>query len=432
MLDDPDLLDEVTDLVEAPTAILGHFEEKYLELPKPVLIAVMKKHQRYFSVLQAATPKEGEKAQSDNAQLLPYFIAIANSNSLAYPEVVRAGNEGVIHARYADAAYFYRHDTARPLESFIPRLGTLAFHEKLGSMLDKVNRLQKLAPQIARMLHAFDSQIVNVERAAALSKADLVSSMVVEMTNLQGVMGEIYALKSGESSEVAQAIREHYLPRFAGDANPETLPGLALSLADKLDSLVALFAVGAIPTASADPFGLRRIALGIIHNLLFAQIDFSISAGLSAAIALQPIEVSATTEAEINLFMSRRLQGIFLETGYAHDVVEAIITAKGDNPYSAQRTCNALSILINQTWWRETFTAYTRCARITQSLTEQLPLNPSAYLEPIEHQLHAAYLTAVATLKSAIEPVAVLGEQLQTLQKVINAYFDSILVNAKK
>jgi len=416
--EEPELLDEVTDLVEAPQALLGAFEEKYLELPTPVLIGVMKKHQRYFPVFR-------------NGKMLPNFVTVANANQLAYPEVVVAGNEGVIRARYADANFFYRQDTTRLLESYTPRLSTLTFHEKLGSMLDKVARLKVLAPHVAEMLQADAAQLAAVQRAAALAKSDLVTSMVVEMTSLQGIMGETYALKSGESPAVAQAIREHYLPRSAGDANPASLPGLALSLADKLDSLAGLFAVGAIPTGSADPFGLRRAALGVVNNLLASGTDFSIKAGLAAAAAEQPVPVSAEALAETAAFVERRLQGVLSDLGYAHDVVEAVLAVRGDNPAAAQRAALALSEMVRRPGWNDAFTAYARCARITRNLAEQLPLNPAAYAESVEQHLHDAFEHAAAAIAGSTEPATALGAQLQALQTPINAYFDKVLVNAE-
>lgn len=418
--DEPDLLDEVTDLVEAPQALLGSFEEKYLELPAPILIGVMKKHQRYFPVLQAA----------GSTQMLPHFITVANANQLPHADVVVAGNEGVIRARYADAAFFYRNDTGRQLESYTPKLSTLTFHEKLGSMLDKVERLKKLAPQIGQVLAAAATEQTVIARAAALAKSDLQTSMVVEMTSLQGIMGEIYAQRSGEAAAVAQAIREHYLPRAAGDANPATLPGLVLSLADKLDSLAGLFAVGAIPTGSADPFGLRRAALGVVYNLLAAQRDFSIRQGLSLAAALQPVAVSPAALAETGAFVERRLQGVLAEMAFAFDVVDAVLAVRGDNPCAAQRACRELDGLVQQPWWSETFTAYARCARITRNLNERLLLQPAAYAEEVEHRLHEAYLTAAATLAANAEPASVLGAVIRQLQAPINAYFDKVLVNA--
>ncbi len=423
--EDEDLLDEVTDLVESPEALLGHFEERYLELPMPVLIAVMKKHQRYFPVFV----KDGAVVQRN---MLPYFVTIANSSGLAQPDVVRAGNEGVIRARYADAAYFFRQDTERPLESYTERLGTLTFHAKLGSMLDKVERLKSLAPQIAGMLGADDTAKEAVVRSAALCKSDLVTSMVVEMTSLQGIIGEIYALKSGEIFDVATAIREHYLPRFSGDAVPETTAGLALSLADKFDSLVGLFAAGAIPSGSADPFGLRRAALGIVNALLVTETDFSIAAGLAAATALQPIEVSDERLAEAATFITRRLQGVLLDAGYAHDVVEAGLAVQGDNPFAALRAAAAVSAMVAQPDWGETFTAYARTARIVRNLDEVYNLNPAVYTEAVEHALHDATLAAAAALEASAEPGEVLGEQLIALQQPINDFFDGVMVNAEE
>ncbi|RIK38069.1 MAG: glycine--tRNA ligase subunit beta, partial [Chloroflexi bacterium] len=416
--DDPELLDEVTDLVEAPQALLGSFEDKYLELPEPVLIGVMKKHQRYFPVFR-------------DGKMLPHFITVANAADLDHPDVVVAGNEGVIRARYADAAFFYRRDTAQPLAEFTPRLATLTFHEKLGSMLDKVKRLEQLAPQIGRALDASEQQIAQVGRAAALAKSDLVTSMVVEMTSLQGIMGEIYALRSGEAPEVAQAIREHYLPRSAGDANPVTLPGLALSLADKLDSLIGLSAAGAVPTGSADPFGLRRAALGVVHNLLATHTDFSIRTGLEAAAALQPLTVPAQAVDETLAFVERRLQGVLSDLGFAHDVIEAVLAVRGDNPHAARRACEALNALVQQPWWTETFTAYARCARITRNLEQTLDLNPGAYVEAVEHELHTAWQSAAVVLTDSLEPAEELGTELRKLQDPINAYFDEVLVNAE-
>ncbi len=415
---DDDLLDEVTDLVEAPQALLGHFDDEFLTLPEPVLIGVMKKHQRYFPVLR-------------DGKLLPYFVTVANAVDLAHPEVVVAGNEGVIRARYADAAFFYRNDTAHSLESFLPRLGTLTFHARLGSMLEKSERLKRLTPTIGKLLHAGSGDLAVAERAATLAKADLVTSMVVEMTSLQGIMGEIYARQSGESPEAAQAIREHYLPRYAGDDSPVTMPGLILSLADKLDSLAGLFAVGAIPTGSADPYGLRRAALGVVNNLLAAQVDFDVREGLAAAAALQPVEVPDEVVTETAAFVQRRLQGVLLESGFAHDVVDAVLAVRGNNPFAAQRAVRALTEMVAREDWTQVFVAYARCARITRDLEELLPLAPERYQEPVEHDLHTAYTAAAAALDAADEPAYALGDELAKLAATINAYFDKVLVNAE-
>ena len=424
---DPDLLDEVTDLVESPTPVLGSFEAKYLDLPTSVLIGVMKKHQRYFPIEKMTA----EKTTTDKSQLLPHFITVANSSGLAHPEVVRAGNEGVIRARYADAAFFFRNDTARSLESFTPRLGTLTFHAKLGSMLDKVHRLEKLAPEIGAMLGGSGDELATVGRAAALSKSDLVTSMVVEMTSLQGIIGEIYAQRSGESAEVAQAIREHYLPRFAGDSTPATLPGLALSLADKLDSLAGLFAVGVSPSGSADPFGLRRAALGIVNNLISGQVDFSVNAALAQAASHLAVDASVQSLADAGDFVTRRLQGVLLEMGYAFDVVEAVLAVRGDNPAAAERACVALSKLVAGEGWDETFTAYARCARIVRSLDGERALDPAAYETDAERLLHSAWEQAQASINGADEPASALDSALDSLTAPINGFFDAVLINAE-
>ena len=415
--DEPALLDEVTELIEAPQALLGTFEAHYLELPAPVLIGVMKKHQRYFPVVK-------------NGKLVNHFVAVANSSELAHPEVVREGYEGVIRARYADAAYFYRHDTGRKLETYSPRLGTLTFHAKLGSMLDRVERLKQLAPSVAQMLGAAPAEVEVTQRAAELSKSDLVTNMVVEMTSLQGIIGEIYAVKGGETPAVGQAIREQYLPRYTGDDVPASRAGLALALADKLDSLIGLFAVRAIPTGSADPFGLRRAALGIVNSLIATKTNFSVRTGLAAAAKLQPVPVSDEVLAETAAFVEKRLEGVLSELGYAYDVVAAALAARGDNPAAAVRAADAIAALVAQPGWNDVFTAYARCARITRSLPERLALNPGAYVEGVEGELQAAYEAAVAAMADAQEPADVLWPVLKVLKEPINAYFEKVLVNA--
>lgn len=417
--EDADLLEEVIDLVEAPLAVLGSFEEKYLDLPAPVLIGVMKKHQRYFPVLDT------------QGSLRPYFVTIANADELGHPDVVRRGNEGVIRARYADAAFFYQQDTARPLESFTERLGTLTFHAKLGPMLAKVTRLQALGPQIAQMLAADTEDTETIAQAAALCKSDLVTAMVVEMTSLQGVMGEIYARQAGTPPAVARAIREHYLPRFAGDATPESLPGLVLSLSDKLDSLAGLFGVGVTPSGSADPFGLRRAALGIVNILTLRRVPFDLSAALEKAASQYGDLLADDAVSKAREFIVRRLEGVLREMGYPADVVDAVLARRGDDPYAAARACHALALLVSAPHWQESFTAYARCARIVRTLNQELPLNPAVYTEDGEHQLHAAYQKAAAQLHAAEDAATLLGEVLAELAAPINQFFDTVLVHAE-
>ena len=252
---DPELLDEVANLVEYPTVLCGRFEERFLALPAEVLVAVMKKHQRYFPVY------------APDGRLLPYFITVRNGDAV-HLDMVTAGNEQVLRARFADAAFFYKHDTQHTLDDCVPRLATLTFQAKLGSMLDKVRRLEQCTPAVARLLGLTAEETAIAQRAAALSKADLATRMVVEMTSLQGIMGGHYARTSGESEAVATALAEQYNPVST------TRPGLALALADRLDSLLGLFAVGLAPKGSNDPFALRRAALGVIENLVANQTAF--------------------------------------------------------------------------------------------------------------------------------------------------------------
>jgi glycyl-tRNA synthetase len=379
--EDPDLLEEVTNLVEQPTAFLGHFEEEYLRLPTEVLIAVMKKHQRYFPVLDG------------DGRLRPYFVAVRNGGE-EHLDVVRQGNEAVLRARFADADYFYREDTARPLESFLPRLATLTFQEQLGSMLDKARRLEELVPEVARMLGLTEEETAVARRAAHLCKADLATQMVVEFTSLQGVMGREYALKSGEPPEVARAIFEHYLPRFAGDALPETLPGLALGLADRLDSLAGLFAVGLVPSGSADPYGLRRDALGMVQALIGARRFFSVRAGLVAAARLLPVRADpAALEAALEFFTGR-LRVVLREQGFRHDAVEAVLAARGDDPYRALLAVEALSRWTARDDWPRILDNYARCVRITRDFPERFPLDPARFVHPIERELYDAWQKA--------------------------------------
>ncbi len=248
------------------------------------------------------------------------------------------------------------------------------------------------------------TEIDDVGRAAALSKSDLVTSMVVEMTSLQGIMGEIYAQAERRTSRRGPG-DPRALPAALLPAMPARLrsPGLALSLADKLDSLAGLFAVGAMPTGSADPFGLRRAALGIVNSLLASSTNFSIAEGLAEAAALQPVPVSDENLAESGQFVLRRLQGVLLDAGYPFDVVEAVLAVRGDNPVGRAARVQALAALVKQPQWPETFTAYARCARITRNLERMLALNPAAYVEQVEHDLHSAYAAAAALMQGAEE-----------------------------
>ncbi len=423
---DEALLDEVTDLVEAPQAVLGSFETRYLDLPQSILTAVMKKHQRYFPVLSRPSGSDGAPS------LAPRFVTVANADALEHPDVVREGNEGVIRARYADAEFFYKQDTARPLDSYTQRLDTLTFHAKLGSMLEKAGRLQSLAPCIAQMLGAGNDDVETSRQAAALCKTDLVTSMVVEMTSLQGIMGEIYALNSGEQPAVAQAVREHYLPRYDGDIIPRSKAGFALSLADKLDSLIGLFGVGVTPSGSADPFGLRRAALSIVNVLTLGKHSFDLTAALEQAASHYGTLLSDDAVPHARDFVIRRLERKLRDQGHPPDIVDAVLAARGDDPSAAVDAVHHLAAAVASPDWEETLTAYARCARIVRGLDRELPLQPAAYQEKVEHELHSACDSAAAKLEGAANNAELLGPVLAELAAPINSYFDAVLVNAEQ
>ncbi len=412
--EDEALLEQVTDLVEQPFALLGNFEPEYLELPAAVLITVMKKHQRYFPVVD------------EEGHLMPHFITIVNGRDRD-PDLVRAGNEAVIRARYADAAYFVKEDRKRPLKSFNPDLAKLTFQEKLGSMLDKVHRLEQLTPAVADLLGLSNEEKAAAARAATLSKADLATSMVVEMTSLQGIMGEIYALDSGESPEVARAIREQYIVK---PDEPLSSAGLALNIADRLDSLVGLFAVGLAPKSTADPFGLRRAALALVQTLMASGRDFDIREGLKAAARLQPVSLPDDVLAEVMDFIAKRLYVALRDEGFPHDVVEAVLAEQAWNPAQARDAVAALADAVQQPWWEDAFTAYARAKRIVRNLDQTYDLNPDAYAEPATKALHAAYEGAAAKLAQSRDMFTLI-QLLRELQAPINGFFENVLVMAE-
>ncbi len=420
--DDPGLLDEVTYLVEQPTALIGRFEETYLSLPRDLLVMVMRKHQRYFPVVKAGSEK-----------LLPHFIAVRNGGQ-EHMDVVRHGNQEVIRARFADAEFFWKADTQKKLAEFLPRLDTLTFQEELGSMLDKTHRLKGLVPKLCQMLDMPDPETQIATRAARLCKADLVTQMVIDFTALQGIMGREYARLSGEPEEVAVAIFEHYLPRYAGDALPKSRPGLVVGLANRLDSLAGLFAVGLAPTGSADPYHLRRDALSLIHNLITHQQPFSVRQGLALAAELMPVPVGDQSLDETATFVRERLRGVLRDEGYPFDVVDAVLSdRRGDDPYRARLAVQGLAEWVERPDWPEILAAYSRCVRILRTVSEELDpgaLDPEHFVEPETQALYQAYALAAETLS----PESNLDDLLTALTALvppISRFFDEVLVMAE-
>jgi glycyl-tRNA synthetase len=419
---DAGLLAEVTNLVEAPTALRGDFDPAHLELPDEVLVSVMKKHQRYFPI---------EK----NGRLLPCFITVANKpprpgRECDGAETIIDGNQHVIRARFADAAFFVRDDLKRPLQDYLPRLGTLIFQTKLGSMLDKTRRIEKLVDALIPLLGLDSAETGSARRAARLCKADLVTHMVIEMTSLQGQIGRQYALRSGESPAVGDAIFEHYLPRFAGDATPSSRAGLVIGLADRLDSLSGLFAAGLAPTGNKDPFAQRRLALGLVQNLVAWDLDLDLKHVLQAASSHQPIPVSEESLVACLEFITERLRNVLLEAGWRYDVVDAVLSAQGANPAGAARAVQSLSAWVARPDWHEILPAYARCVRITRSFDQVFPIDPQRFVEPAEKDLYAALLTAEASPRAGGAVDDFLGAFLPMIPAV-NRFFDGVLVMAE-
>ena len=325
MLDDS-LLSEVTNLVEKPTPVLGNFNSDFLGLPRDVLVSTMKKHQRYFPIASASPI--GRARSGGEQALLPNFIAIRNGDE-KYLEIVQQGNEHVLGARFADANFFVREDLKQPLEAYRPSLAGLMFHAKLGSMLDKSERMLKLADTLAGMLRLDNPQRSIVQRAAFLAKADLVTRMVTEMTSLQGIIGREYALRCGEDPAVAQAIGEQY------QAVPASLVGVVVALADRLDLLAGLFAAGLAPTGTKDPFGLRRAAIGVVQPLIEHNLDFDLVAGIRAAARSEPVPADQAVQTQVLDFIAGRLSVVLKESGNKYDVVDAVLAAQSGNPAGA-------------------------------------------------------------------------------------------------
>jgi glycyl-tRNA synthetase len=382
--DEPELLAEVANLVEAPAAFCGSFDRTYLKLPQEVLVSVMKKHQRYFPVV--AAPAAGGQPPGE---LMPFFIAVRNGGGKEMP-LVTEGNEHVIRARFADADYFVREDLKRPLEAYLPRLRTLTFQVQLGSMLDKCQRIVKLVGDLAPMLRLDQAELKTARRAAELCKADLATQMVVEMTSLQGLIGRFYARSSGSPEPVAQAIYEHYLPRFSGDAVPASLPGLAVGVGDRLDSLAGLFAAGLAPSGSKDPFAQRRTALGLVQNLIAWDLDFELKTAFENAAGHLPLPATTEILQTVLDFTVERLRNAMLDDGRRFDVVEAVLAAQGSNPASAAREVRALEAWIVRVDWREILPAFARCVRITRDLGETYPADRQLASEPAETNLFEA------------------------------------------
>lgn len=288
------LLNEVVNLIEAPVPVLGKFKESFLELPEDLLKMVMQKHQKYFAITD------------DSGRLLPFFIAVANG--AINETVVKKGNEAVLRARYEDAKFFYEMDTRKKFSEFRNQLNGILFHEKLGTMLDKMMRIENMITKLTVELGVNEDVIQVVQDAASLAMSDLATAVVTEFTALSGIMARHYALREGYSAQIAEALLEITLPRFSGDMVPKTDAGIVLAIADRLDSLVGLFAAGCQPSSTNDPFGLRRISYGLVQILVDNDKNLDLVRALRLAAGVQPIKADISMINDVYLFVTRRLE----------------------------------------------------------------------------------------------------------------------------
>jgi glycyl-tRNA synthetase beta chain len=418
---DPDLLGEVTFLLEYPTSFLGDFAGSFLELPEEVIITPMQEHQRYFPV------------RDWEGRLLPKFIAVRNGTE-EYLDQVREGNEKVLAARLADAHFFFQEDLKEPLADRVEKLKTVVFQEKLGTVYEKTERLQQLVMYIGKKLGWSPSIIGTAMRGAFLAKADLVTNMVNEFPELEGIMGGYYA-QSSEGQEVAQGIREHYLPRFAGDALPSTLPGLAISIADKIDTIVGCFLAGLIPTGSQDPYALRRQSLGICHMILEKELPLSLKELVDRACHLFHCQGGEGTplKEEVLQFFQQRLENILQEEKhFSYDVIAAVLGAGWDLPVETLRRAEAVQSFREEPAFGSLITAFTRAANLAQKATVT-GIDPELFQEEVERELYGSLETAGRVAEKKLEAKDYRGvlQAIAALREPIDDFFDGVLVMAQ-
>lgn len=418
----PKTLVEVINLAEYPTVLVGTFDEEFLKVPEEIIVDAMLVHQRYFPLYD----KDGK--------LTNRFIVVSNGDP-ACAETIVDGNERVVRARLYDAKFFYDEDLKQPLESYVDHLGEVVFQEKLGTMLDKTNRIQRLADHLAEDAGLAGQDLNDVERAARLCKADLVTSAVVEFTSVQGVMGSYYAAASGETAQVAQAIEQHYRPRFAGDEAPDTVVGKIVAIADKLDTVCGLFAVGQGPTGSSDPFALRRSAIGIVAMLSGKDaVEVSLVAAIDAALASyaqQGIEFDTdAARRDVIEFFITRTKVMMRDAGNSIDAIEAVLSAGIQEPVELINRVSALEAARSEQpeVFEDLATAYARANNLCDSKlgTE---VN-EGLLSEVEQALVSAVGQAESNVASALENnnyAAALSE-LAALRKPIDLFFENTMV----
>lgn len=422
--EDQELLEEVVYLVEYPTALAGTFEDKYLSIPEELVITPMKEHQRYFPVHQKA------------GGLMNRFITIRNGDD-RFLEIVAEGNGNVLRARLADAEFFWLEDIKEPLSAWESKLDNIVFHEKLGSLGQKSARVRNLGSGLGKALAYTDDELIRVDRAIFLMKADLLSRVVYEFPELQGIIGQYYAEKDGEDPEVAQAIQEHYLPRFAGDDLPESKTGIVASICEKLDSIVGFFAIGIQPTGSQDPYALRRAAAGIVQIIIRNRLELSLSGLITASYNLYAkdrvdLNVSLTeTVTVVTGFLGQRLENILNEEGIAYDIVNAIAVVGYDNLFQAYNRAQALFQYSKNTGFAQVLEGFTRAANILKKNSFQAGLVKEELLaENAEKELFATVSIASGKIAAAVgehryeDALEIVG----SLRDDIDRFFANVMV----
>lgn len=414
-----DLLEEVNYLVEWPTALCGKFEEKFLSLPKECIITPMREHQRYFPVLD------------EDGNLLNKFITVRNGGS-EHIDIVTHGNERVLRARLSDAEFFFNEDRAVKLEDRLEKLKTVSFQEGLGNMYDKSERLVKMAEMLRFAINTpVDEE--ELRRCALLCKTDLVTGMVIEFTELQGVMGREYALLDGEKPEVATGIFEHYLPRFAGDALPATTIGRIVGIGDKLDNICATFSRGLAPTGSQDPYALRRQALGVINILLDANYHISLAKIIAGTLYLLDIKPEETGKLvpQIMEFFKQRLRNLLMEQGIRYDVIDAVFADKrNDDMVDLAVRCKALAAYVEAGNAEPLVQVSVRVSNLCKKIEKEVAISGALFKDESENKLHEV----VAAVSKEIIPEIVLYDYAAVLkagEKVIepvNIFFDNVMV----
>ena len=415
-----DLLEEVLFLVEYPTILHGNYAPEFLTIPQEVLITSMREHQRYFPVFDK------------NGQLLPYFVTIRNGNATALEQVAK-GNEKVLRARLSDAKFFYEEDQRMLISQALKRLETIVFHEELGTIGDKVRRIEALANRIAQIIEVDQDILPSIQRAAQICKFDLVSQMVYEFPELQGVMGEDYARKLGESEQVACAINEHYQPRFAGDQVPTSIVGAIISIADKMDTIAGCFSIGILPTGSQDPYALRRQATGIVQIMIEHNIPLALSDLFRSALEViqSQIPLKRTSEeiqSDLLDFFSLRMKNI-LSDKVRYDIADAAMGPGIDHIPVVIRKAIALADFLSTSEAKSIVDAFNRVNNLAAKSSGE-PMNTEIFEEQVEIDLfkqsqsvHILYMERMQQGQEA-EALQILTE----LKARINPYFDAVMV----